>query len=59
MDIIEQLERRDETAIELLKAHYGDYCYGIIYQQLRSREDTEEALKEALGALLAEFRKGN
>ena len=46
MDIIEQLERRDETAIELLKAHYGDYCYGIIYQQLRSREDTEEALND-------------
>ena len=23
MDIIERLERRDETAIELLKAHYG------------------------------------
>ena len=46
MDIIEQLERRDETAIELLKAHYGDYCYGIIYQQLRSREDTEDALND-------------
>ena len=30
MDIIERLERRDETAIELLKAHYGEYCYRII-----------------------------
>lgn len=46
MDIIEQFERRDETAIELLKAHYGDYCYGIIYHQLGSREDAEEALND-------------
>ena len=46
MDIIEQLERRDENAIELLKAHYGDYCYGIIYHQLGSREDAEEALND-------------
>ena len=46
MDIIEQLERRDETAIELLKAHYGDYCYTIIYHQLRSPEDAEEALHD-------------
>ena len=46
MDIIEQLERRNETVIELLKAHYGDYCYGIIYHQLGSREDAEEALSD-------------
>lgn len=46
MDIIERLERRDETAIELLKAYYGDYCYRIIYHQLCSHEDTEEALND-------------
>ncbi len=46
MDIIERLERRDETAIELLKAYYGDYCYRIIYQQLCSHEETEEALSD-------------
>lgn len=46
MDIIERLERRDETAIELLKAFYGDYCYRIIYNQLCSHEETEEALND-------------
>ena len=30
----------------MLKAHYGDYCYGIIYHQLGSREDAEEALND-------------
>ena len=46
MDIIERFERRDETAIELLKAYYGDYCYRIIYNQLCSHEETEEALND-------------
>ena len=46
MDIIERLERRDEAAIELLKAYYGDYCYRIIYNQLCSHEETEEALND-------------
>lgn len=46
MDIIERLERRDETAIELLKVYYGDYCYCIIYNQLCSHEETEEALND-------------
>ena len=46
MDIIERLDHRDETAIELLKEHYGDYCYGIIYNQLRNHEETEEALND-------------
>lgn len=46
MDIIERLERRDESAIELLKALYGDYCYRIIYNQLCSHEETEEALND-------------
>lgn len=46
MDIIELLERRDEEGIELLKAHYSDYCYTIIYNLLRSHEETEEALND-------------
>ena len=46
MDIIERLERRDETAIELLKVYYEDYCYRIIYNQLCSHEETEEALND-------------
>lgn len=46
MDIIERLDRRDETAIELLKEHYGAYCYGIIYNQLHNHEETEEALND-------------
>ena len=46
MDIIERLERRDETVIESLKVYYGDYCYRIIYNQLRSHEETEEALND-------------
>lgn len=46
MDIIERLERRDESAIELLRAYYGDYCYRIIYNQLCSHEETEEALND-------------
>lgn len=46
MDIIERLERRDETVIESLKAYYGDYCYRIIYNQLRRHEETEEALND-------------
>lgn len=46
MDIIERLERRDEKAVELLKEYYGDYCYRIIYNQLCSHEETEEALND-------------
>lgn len=46
MDIIELLERRDEEGIELLKAHYSEYCYTIIYNHLRSHEETEEALND-------------
>lgn len=45
-DIIELLERRDERALELLKEHYSDYCYCIIYNLLRNHEETEEALSD-------------
>ena len=46
MDIMQRLESRDETAIELLKIHYGDYCYRMIYHLLRNHGETEEALND-------------
>lgn len=46
MDIIERLERRDEAGLQLLKQYYSDYCYSIIYNLLRSHEETEEALSD-------------
>lgn len=46
MDIIELLERRDEAGLQLLKQHYTDYCYSIIYNLLRSHEEAEEALSD-------------
>ena len=45
-DIIELLERRDEEALVLLKTHYSEYCYSIIYSFLRNHEETEEALND-------------
>ena len=45
-DIIELLERRDESALELLRAHYGDYCRAILHRLLGSEEETEEALSD-------------
>ena len=45
-DIIELLERRDETGLALLKEKYADYCYSIIYGLLHNHEQTEEALSD-------------
>ena len=45
-DIIELLERRDESALDLLRTHYGDYCRAIIQRLLGSDEETEEALSD-------------
>ena len=45
-DIIELLERRDETGLALLKEKYADYCYCIIYGLLRDHSQTEEALSD-------------
>lgn len=45
-DIIELLERRDESALEKLRTHYGDYCRAIIQRLLGSDEETEEALSD-------------
>ena len=46
MDMIERMERRDETAIELLKLCYGEECYRLIHRQLCNHEETEEALND-------------
>ena len=45
-DIIELMERRDEQALILLKQHYSEYCYSILYNFLRNHEDAEEALND-------------
>lgn len=45
-DIIELLERRDESALELLRESYGDYCRAIILRLLGDEEETEEALSD-------------
>lgn len=45
-DIIELLERRDESALELLRTHYGDYCRAILRRLLGNEEETEEALSD-------------
>ena len=50
-DIIELLERRDETALDLLRVHYGDYCRAIIQRLLGSDEETEEALSDVWNAI--------
>ncbi|MBE6928545.1 MAG: sigma-70 family RNA polymerase sigma factor [Ruminococcaceae bacterium] len=45
-DMIERLERRDEEALVLLRQHYGEYCYSILFHILRNHEDAEEALSD-------------
>ena len=45
-DIIELLERRDESGLSLLKEKYSEYCYSIIYNLLRDHDQTEEALSD-------------
>lgn len=45
-DIIELMEQRDEQALFLLKKHYSDYCYSILFNMLRNHEDAEEALSD-------------
>ena len=45
-DIIELLERRDESALDLLRTHYGDYCRAILLRLLGNKEETEEALND-------------
>ncbi len=45
-DIIELLERRDERALELLRASYGEYCHAIIIRLLGDEQEAEEALSD-------------
>ena len=45
-DIIELLERRDESGLALLKEKYSEYCYSIIYNLLRDHDQAEEALSD-------------
>lgn len=45
-DIIELMEQRDEQALILLKKHYSEYCYSILFNMLRNHEDVEEALSD-------------
>ena len=45
-DIIELLERRNESRLVLLKEKYSEYCYSIIYNLLRDHEQTEKALQD-------------
>lgn len=45
-DIVELMERRDEQALVLLKKHYSEYCYSILYNILRNHEDAEEAMSD-------------
>lgn len=45
-DIIELLERRDERALELLRASYGDYCHAIVIRLLGDEREAEEAISD-------------
>ena len=45
-DIIEELEQRDESALELMRTQYGDYCRAILQRLLGNEEETEEALSD-------------
>ena len=49
--IIDLYWERDEQAIRAAASKYGDYCYSIAYNILRSREDAEESVNDTyLGA---------
>lgn len=45
-EIIEMLQRRDEQALEMLRARYGAYCRTIIWNLLQNEQETEEALND-------------
>ena len=49
--IIDLYWERDEQAIHAAASKYGNYCYSIAYNILRSREDADESVNDAyLGA---------
>ena len=46
--MIELLNRRDETVISMIQEQYGAFCYQIAYRMLGSREDAEECVNDML-----------
>ena len=46
--IIALLQKRDESALEELRAAYGGLCFRIAEQMLGSREDAEECVNDML-----------
>lgn len=49
--IIALLQKRDETALEQLRAAYGGLCFRIAEQMLGSRQDAEECVSDMLLAV--------
>lgn len=45
-EIVKMLERREEQALEILRAQYGAYCRTIIWNLLQNEQETEEALND-------------
>lgn len=45
-DLIELLQQRDERALDLLREHYGAYCFCIINNLLQNEHESEEALSD-------------
>lgn len=49
--IVDLYWERNEQAIRAAASKYGDYCYSIAYNILRSREDADESVNDTyLGA---------
>ena len=46
--IISLLQKRDEQALEHIRAQYGALCYQIAYRMTGSRQDAEEVLNDLL-----------
>ena len=49
--IIALLQKRDETALEQLRAAYGGLCFRIAEQMLGNRQDAEECVSDMLLAV--------
>ena len=47
-NIISLLQKRDEQALEHIRAQYGALCYQIAYRMTGSRQDAEEVLNDLL-----------
>ena len=46
--IIALLQKRDEQALQLIRAQYGKLCFQIAYRITGSREDAEECVSDLL-----------